>query len=137
MSVRGVMKQFNRLDGDAGFPQRHAQSLQWWSTRQGLVSVPGMCIQMDANTYNEGIRGRGGVERKGKGRGRTLQMLSLLMLSQFNNREHAKGQILIIPEAVFDFLHPFEMFSFRCHSYTNYIAIKCTDLKNLLHVSTP
>lgn len=66
MSVRGVMKLLNRLDGDAGFPQRHAQSLQWWNTRQGLASEPGMCIQMDANTYNEGIRGRGGVERKGE-----------------------------------------------------------------------
>lgn len=60
------MKHLNRLDGDAGFPQRHAQSLQWWSTRQGLASVPGMCIQMDADTYDEGIRERGGVERKGE-----------------------------------------------------------------------
>lgn len=69
MSARGVMKHLNRLDGDAGFPQRHAQSLQWWSTRQGLASVPGMCIQMDADTYDEGIRERGGVERKEKERG--------------------------------------------------------------------
>lgn len=36
-----------------------------------------------------------------------------------------KGQILIIPEAVFDFLHPFKMFSFRCYYYTNRITIKC------------
>lgn len=59
------MKHLNRLGGDAGFPQQHAPSLQWWSTRQGLVSVPGMCIQIDANTYDEGMRGRVGVERKG------------------------------------------------------------------------
>lgn len=64
------MKHLNRLDGDAGFPQRHAQSLQWWSTRRGLVSVPGTCIQMDANTYVRGVRGRGGLERKGKGKGK-------------------------------------------------------------------
>lgn len=81
---------------------------------------------------NKGKR-RGGKERKGKGRGSTLQMLSLLTLSQFNN-PNVYGQILIIPEAVFDFLYPCKMSSFRCYYYTNRITIKCTSEKKICFV---
>lgn len=45
------------------------------------------------------------------------------------NNPNVYGQILIIPEAVFDFLYPCKMSSFRCYYYTNRITIKCTSEK--------
>lgn len=73
MSVRSAMKHLNKQGGDAGFPQQHAQSRQWWRTRQDLVSVPGMRTQIHTNTHDRGVQGEDGFKGKGRGRGRTLQ----------------------------------------------------------------
>lgn len=114
-----VMTHLNRSDGDAGCPQQHAQSLQWWSTRQGLVSVPGMCIQMYTNT----MRGYGGKEGWKRKKGEKKDPSNVVFNDSTQSSKHERA----------DFNHCWSHLNgFR--SLIHYVYLKCS-VSNIINIT--